>query len=193
MWVPTITTGTGRVKLLQLTNLSDKVVTLDRGPALGWIMAADMVPRYPGYGSVGSQRYNEWQTLSFEATPEREKEMLPAYAGPHMDHPTYPTPKKVMSRPTGNIVLKDNPIREEKVVPRVDPLPRVVNTTKEKERSVRAPGRPMEDVATNNGAGDPSKQEAGSSPGVTIDKDPAPDNDRIAGEPDGSTYCHESG
>ena len=51
----------------------------------------------------------------------------------------------------------------------------------------------IQERTMNDGAGDQSKKEAGSSPGVTIDKDPAPDNDRIAGEPDGSTYCHESG
>ena len=106
----------------------DKVVTLDRGPTLGWIMAADMVPRYPGYVSVGSRRYNEWQTLAFEDTTEREEEVPSAYAGPLVDHPTYPTPTKVLKRPTGNNVSKDSPIRDEKVVPRVDPLPRVINT-----------------------------------------------------------------
>ena len=64
-WVLTVTTGIRRTKFSKLTNLSDKVVTLDRGPTLGWIMAADMVPRYPRYVSVGSRRYNEWQTLAF--------------------------------------------------------------------------------------------------------------------------------
>ena len=67
-WIPTVTTGMGRINYLHLTNLSDKEVTLDRGPALGWIMAADMVPQYPGYVSIGSRRYSEWQTLEFEAT-----------------------------------------------------------------------------------------------------------------------------
>ena len=93
-WVPTVSTGIGRIKFLQLANLSDKVVTLDRGPTLGWIMADDMVLRYPGYVSVGSRRYNEWHTLAFKATTEREEEVPPAYAGPLVDHPTYPTPKK---------------------------------------------------------------------------------------------------
>ena len=45
----------------------------------------------------------------------------------------------------------------------------------------------------NDGAGDQSKKEAGSSPGVTINEEPGPEEDRIAGERDGSTYCHESG
>ena len=58
-WLPTVTTGIGRIKYLHLTNLSDKVDTRDGGPALGWIMAADMVPRYPGYVSVGLRRYNK--------------------------------------------------------------------------------------------------------------------------------------
>ena len=53
-WVPTVTTGMGRIKYLHLIILSYTEVTLDRGPALGWIMAADMVSRYPGYFSVGS-------------------------------------------------------------------------------------------------------------------------------------------
>ena len=75
----------GQIKYLHLTNLSDKEVTLDHGPALGWIMAADMVPRYPGYVSVGSRRYNEWETLAFEAT--KEKELPPEYEGPLVDHP----------------------------------------------------------------------------------------------------------
>ena len=43
-WVPTVTTGMGRIKYLHLINLSDTAVTLDRRPALGWIIAADMVP-----------------------------------------------------------------------------------------------------------------------------------------------------
>ena len=72
-WGPTVTTGIGRIKFLQLPNLSDKVVTLDRGPSLGWIMTADMMPRYPDYVSVASRRYNAWQTLPFKATTEREE------------------------------------------------------------------------------------------------------------------------
>ena len=72
-WIPTVTTGMGRIKYLHRTNRSDKEVTLDRGPALGSIIDADMVPRYPGYVSVGSRRYNEWQTLGFKATAEKEE------------------------------------------------------------------------------------------------------------------------
>ena len=74
-WIPTVITGTGRIKCLNLTNLTDKDVTLDRGPVLGWSMAADMVPRYPIYVFVGSRRYNEWKTLAFEATTVKEGEL----------------------------------------------------------------------------------------------------------------------
>ena len=75
--------------------------------------------------------------------------MPAAYSGPLVDHPTYSTPKKVLSRPTGKNLSRDSPIRNEKVVPHLDPLPRVVNTIEEKGGSARAPGRPMKDVATN--------------------------------------------
>ena len=49
------------------------------------------------------------------------------------------------------------------------------------------------EVTTNDEAGNQSKKEAKSSPGVTIDEEPGPDNDRIAGELDVATYRHESG
>ena len=44
----------------------------------------------------------------------------------------------------------------------------------------------------NDEAGDRSKQEARSSPDVRIDEEPCPEEDRIAGELDVATYCHES-
>ena len=155
-WVPTVTTRIGRINFLQLTNLIDKVVTLDRGPILRWNMAADMVPRYTGYVSVESRRYNDWQTLAFEATTEREEELPPAYGGPLVHHPTYPTPKKVLSRPTGNNVSKDSPIRDEKVILRVEPLHHVVITIEEKGGGDRVPDGLMEgnemneDIDINN-------------------------------------------
>ena len=58
-------------------------------------------------------------------------------------------PKKVLSRPTGNKGLKDNPVRGEEVVPRVGLLPRVVITIEEKKGDDQAPGGPIEDVETN--------------------------------------------
>uniref|UniRef100_A0AAV1V617 Uncharacterized protein n=1 Tax=Peronospora matthiolae TaxID=2874970 RepID=A0AAV1V617_9STRA len=160
-WVPTFTTVIGRNKYYQLINLGDKKTTFGHGPALGWIMAADMVPRYPGYVSFGPRWYNEWQTLAFEATTEREEEVPTAYAGPLVDHPTYPTPEKVLSRPTGNNVSKISPIVDEGVIQRVEPLPRVVNTIEEKGGSVRTPEGPMADVSTKKD-GDSDRSHNGS-------------------------------
>uniref|UniRef100_A0AAV1TQQ0 Uncharacterized protein n=1 Tax=Peronospora matthiolae TaxID=2874970 RepID=A0AAV1TQQ0_9STRA len=110
-------------------------------------MAADMIPRYPGYVSSGSRRYNEWQTLSSKATTEREEEVPTAYAGPLVNHPTYPTPKKVHCQLAWNNDPKDSPIIDEKVFLRVDSLPHAVRTIEEKGGSVRTPGGPMADVA----------------------------------------------
>ena len=103
-------------------------------------MAADMVPRYPGYVLVVSRRYNEWQTLAFEATTSKEEELPPEYTRPLVDSRPYATPNKVLSRPTGNNGSKDSPVRGEEVVPRVGLLPRVVITIEEKIGDYRAPG-----------------------------------------------------
>ena len=48
-------------------------------------MTENMIPRSLGYVSVGSIRYNEWQTLVYEATVERETEENETYAGPLVD------------------------------------------------------------------------------------------------------------
>ena len=69
-WIRTVTTGIGRIKYFHLTNLSDKEIIHAHGPALGRLMAADMVPRYPGYVPAGSRRYDEWKTLAFETKTE---------------------------------------------------------------------------------------------------------------------------
>ena len=47
-WVPTVTTGLGRSKDLQLTNISDRKVILCHGSPLGLWMMYDMVTRSPG-------------------------------------------------------------------------------------------------------------------------------------------------
>ena len=57
-----------------------------------------MIPRSPGYVSVGSRRYNEWQTLAYEATVEREAEEIETYAGPLVDHPEYTRPTQTFTR-----------------------------------------------------------------------------------------------
>ena len=70
-WVPTVTVGPGQRKYIQLNNIVDRKVIVHPGAPLGWWMAADMIPRSPGYVSVGSRRYNEWQTLAYEVTGEQ--------------------------------------------------------------------------------------------------------------------------
>ena len=102
-------------------------------------MAADKRPRYPGYVSVGSRRNSEWETLAFEAATEKEEELPSEYKVPLVDHPPYPTPKKILSRPKENNESTGSPIRDEEVVPRVKPLPRVINTIEEKGGSDRVP------------------------------------------------------
>ena len=69
-WLPTVASGPGQIKYLQLTNLSDREIILNHGALLSLWMTSDMIPRSPGYVSIGSRRYTEWQTLAFEATTE---------------------------------------------------------------------------------------------------------------------------
>ena len=48
---------------------------------------------------VGSRRYNEWQTLAFEATKDREEEEPPQeFTRPLVDRPSYHTPNTILVR-----------------------------------------------------------------------------------------------
>lgn len=102
-WVPTVTTGPGQIKYLALTNIVHTEVILHKGIQLGWCMAEKMMPRSRGYVSVGSRRYNDWQTLVLEATTDREEEGPEEYTKPLVDHPAYTTPKRILTRLTKNV------------------------------------------------------------------------------------------
>ena len=75
-------TEPGRLVYLLLTNRSDQEVIIQRVIPFGQWMQADMIPRTPGYVSVGSRRYQEWQTLEFEQTTEEEENVFPEGDGP---------------------------------------------------------------------------------------------------------------
>ena len=57
-----------------------------------------MIPRSQGYVYVGSRRYNEWQMLAFEATPDREEFLPEAFEGPLVEQRSYPTPSMILIR-----------------------------------------------------------------------------------------------
>ncbi|OWZ06170.1 hypothetical protein PHMEG_00021611 [Phytophthora megakarya] len=68
--VPTVVRGLGRTQYLRITNVSDQPIKLQRDTSTGIWLAGDHVPRTPGYVSVGSRRYAEWQNLAFQATAD---------------------------------------------------------------------------------------------------------------------------
>ncbi|POM76003.1 LOW QUALITY PROTEIN: Hypothetical protein PHPALM_6807 [Phytophthora palmivora] len=100
-WVPTVATGLGKRRYLQITNISDKTITLQEDVRVGIWLAGDHIPRMPGFVSVGSRRYMEWQNLALEATVEREfeqAEFLMESAEPIVDRPYYPSPRAILKR-----------------------------------------------------------------------------------------------
>ena len=84
-----------KLKYIQLTNLSDAEVILQTKSPLGMWMTINMIPRSPGYVSVVSRRYNEWQTLAFEATVDRRTIVAENSKQPLVDHPKYTIPTEI--------------------------------------------------------------------------------------------------
>ncbi|EGZ25058.1 hypothetical protein PHYSODRAFT_478106 [Phytophthora sojae] len=98
-WVPTVTGGPDKIRYLQLTNVSDRELVLHQGTRLAMWLAGDRVPRSPGYVSVGSRRYAEWQNLAYQATTDTTKDVPePAdVQGSAVERPQYTT--AILTRP----------------------------------------------------------------------------------------------
>ena len=102
-WVPTVISGFGRRKYLQMTNTGDREIILPTHTILGMWTEGDMVPRTQGFVTVGSGKYKEWQTLAYEATTDRANEPPTKQIGPLVDRPTYATPKRIVKRPSDTL------------------------------------------------------------------------------------------
>ncbi|EGZ25049.1 hypothetical protein PHYSODRAFT_480856 [Phytophthora sojae] len=103
-WVPTVVRGPGRIRYLQVTNISDKDLVLHRNERIAMWLARDRIPRIPGYVSIGSRRYMEWQNLAFQATTDDRPTSQEAPTGPPVsavERPIYPTPRAILLRVAG--------------------------------------------------------------------------------------------
>ncbi|POM70014.1 LOW QUALITY PROTEIN: Hypothetical protein PHPALM_13631 [Phytophthora palmivora] len=100
-WVPTITVGPGRTRYLQVTNISDRALTLHEGSKVAMWLSGDRIPRIPGYVSVGSRRYAEWQNLAYQATTDEtsEADINEQITEPAVERPEYVTPTVILPRP----------------------------------------------------------------------------------------------
>ncbi|GMG17471.1 unnamed protein product [Phytophthora fragariaefolia] len=100
-WVPTYVAGPSRSCYLHLTNVSERKLILHGDMKIAMWLAADRVPRLPGYVSVGSRRYAKWQNLAYQTTtggngmtPKQEEAQ-----GPAVERPLCPTPTSILRRP----------------------------------------------------------------------------------------------
>ncbi|KAE9266657.1 hypothetical protein PR003_g32048, partial [Phytophthora rubi] len=109
-WVPSLISGPGRTKYVEITNISDRKLILQRDERIGLWLAGDRVPRLPGYVSVGSRRYAEWQNLAFQATSERQSDTGgEAPLRPAVERPSYPTPRAILKRNPVTVIVQDKP------------------------------------------------------------------------------------
>ncbi|OWZ00169.1 hypothetical protein PHMEG_00028708 [Phytophthora megakarya] len=89
-----------------MTNIGDEVLILQQDQRIGIWLAGDHVPRIPGFISIGSRRYMEWQNLALEATTDtlfKEMEVkIPLV--PAMERPEYETPRAILQRPKTTLI-----------------------------------------------------------------------------------------
>ncbi|OWY98671.1 hypothetical protein PHMEG_00030508, partial [Phytophthora megakarya] len=107
-WMPTISGGPGRTKYVSITNIGDEVLILYQDQPIGIWLAGDHVPRIPGFISIGSRRYMEWQNLALEATAYTRSEGIEAKIPlvPAVERPEYETPRMILPRPKTTLIQR---------------------------------------------------------------------------------------
>ncbi|OWZ00563.1 hypothetical protein PHMEG_00028213, partial [Phytophthora megakarya] len=98
-WAPTAVKRLGSTQYLRITNVSERSVTLPRETRVGIWLTGDHVPRMPGFVSIGSRRYAEWQNLALQATTYQQAvdEVVGTATEPMVDRPQYEPPTKILS------------------------------------------------------------------------------------------------
>ncbi|OWY91084.1 hypothetical protein PHMEG_00040489, partial [Phytophthora megakarya] len=93
---------------MRITNVGVKVLILHQDLRIGIWLAGDNVPRLPGFISVGSRRYMEWQNLALEATVDpRSADSDPDVEDPPkpaVELPEYETPRGILERPRPTVI-----------------------------------------------------------------------------------------
>ncbi|GMF47751.1 unnamed protein product [Phytophthora fragariaefolia] len=100
-WVLTFVAGPRRSCYLCRTSVSERKLILHVDTKIAMWLTGDRVLHLPGYVSVGSRRYAEWQNLAYQATTD-ENGMTPKQEevqGPAVERPLYPTPTSILKRP----------------------------------------------------------------------------------------------
>lgn len=70
-WVPTVITSvSGHPTAIEITNIADRPIQLTPDTKIAMWLSGKNLPRAAGYVSMGSRRYEEWQTLAFESTSD---------------------------------------------------------------------------------------------------------------------------
>ncbi|OWZ07963.1 hypothetical protein PHMEG_00019571, partial [Phytophthora megakarya] len=109
-WVPTVTEGPGRIRYLVISNIGEEILRLDHRLDVGMILDQDKVPRSPGFVSIGSRCYREWQNLALESTVDARSdspESIEGLAEPAVPRPSYPTPRSILRRPESDEIDRD--------------------------------------------------------------------------------------
>ncbi|OWZ00679.1 reverse transcriptase [Phytophthora megakarya] len=89
------------MKYISITNIGDEALILHQDQRIAIWLAGDHVPRIPGFISIGSRRYMEWQNLALEATTDARSEDMEIEAPlePAVERPEYKTSRTILQRP----------------------------------------------------------------------------------------------
>ncbi|OWY93976.1 reverse transcriptase, partial [Phytophthora megakarya] len=94
------------MKYVSIANIGDEVLILHQDQRIGIWLVGDHVPRTPGFISIGSRRYMEWQNLALEATTDTPSEEVEAENPPipAVERPEYETPRTILQRPRTTLI-----------------------------------------------------------------------------------------
>ncbi|POM77052.1 Hypothetical protein PHPALM_5625 [Phytophthora palmivora] len=149
-WVPTLIQGLGRRSYLRISNLSNQPLTLFDDTWIGIWLSGDQIPRQAGFVSIGSHRYNEWQSLAFEATTDRREDAGSddVTRGPMVERPRYDRPTQILTRQANHPKVATTQATDPKGEPKVGPSGAGIKHEEGREVDevfTEAPGNPEPD------------------------------------------------
>ncbi|KAG2969599.1 hypothetical protein PC118_g17361 [Phytophthora cactorum] len=97
----------GQPQRIKLTNVSDRTVYFTVHDTIAVLVPSGDLPRGDGYVRQDSKKYRDWQVLAYQGCRDREQfqhkcglyEQLLAAQPPSVEHPDYPEPQGLATRP----------------------------------------------------------------------------------------------
>ncbi|POM62439.1 hypothetical protein PHPALM_28411 [Phytophthora palmivora] len=125
----------GRRRYFRTTNWSDQPLTLFDDTWIGIWLSGDHIPRHAGFVSIGSRRYDEWQSLAYKDRTDQPEDagVDDVTSGPSVERPQYDHPTRILTRQANHPKVATIQATKSKGEPKIGPSEAGIKREERKE------------------------------------------------------------